>query len=129
MNKVSNIKERIKIIAENSGLTKEKFFSEIGTTSANFRGKKLETGVNSDLIDKIVSLYPDLDLHWLITGEKKYDTSIRDNIVAEPKEEEDYKAKYYDCLENYMRLNEEMNAFKKSNSNLKKPDRKVYDKS
>ncbi|WP_340074488.1 helix-turn-helix transcriptional regulator [Leptobacterium sp. I13] len=66
--KVSNIKERIRKIAENTGLTKEVFFRKIGATSANFRGKKLETGVNSELIEKIVSLYPNINLHWLLTG-------------------------------------------------------------
>jgi len=68
VNKVSNIKERIK---------------KIGVTSANFRGKKLETGVNADLIEKIVSLYPDVNLHWLITGEQKKEDTAGPSIVNE----------------------------------------------
>ncbi len=62
MNKISNIKEIIKEYAENSGISQELFFKNIGVTSSNFRGKKLETGVNADLIEKIVTLYPDIHL-------------------------------------------------------------------
>lgn len=73
MKKVSNIKERIKELAVKTGVSQGDFFKKIGSTPANFRGKKLETGVNAELIEKIVSLYPTVDLYWLITGKTKSD--------------------------------------------------------
>ena len=73
-------------------------------------------------IDKIISKYTDVDLHWLITGEKKYSTNDVSNIVSEPSNEPDFKAKYYECTENYMKLNQEVMALRKENNNLKKSD-------
>lgn len=87
MKKVSNIKERIKEFAETTGVSKEIFFKNIGVTPANFRGKKLETGVNADLIGKIVSLYPSIDLHWLITGEVKNAVSEVNDVDIDYKKE------------------------------------------
>ena len=86
MKKVSNIKERIKVFAENTGENQDVFFEKIGVTSANFRGKKLQTGVNADLIEKIVSLYPDIDLHWLITGKRQETEKESFVLVNEPAE-------------------------------------------
>ncbi len=71
MNKVSTIKDRIKYLAEKQESTLEDFFKSIGQTSANFRGDKLLRPINSDVIDKIVSIIPDVNLHWLITGQEK----------------------------------------------------------
>lgn len=69
MNKLSKIKERIKYFADKQSVTKEVFFTKIGMTSASFRGDKLERPINSDAIEKIITIYPSLNLHWLITGE------------------------------------------------------------
>ena len=130
MKKVSNIKYRIKEFAEKTGENKDLFFEKLGTTSANFRGKKLDTGVNGDLIGKIVSLYPDINLHWLITGKTKYAEGEVQNTLNEPKADlEDYKAKYYACTEKYMQLNEELKALQHSNARLKKDNNPIYDKS
>jgi hypothetical protein len=96
--KVSSIKERIKEFAENTGENKDLFFEKIGVTSANFRGKKLQTGVNADLIEKIVSIYPDIDLQWLITGKEK-STKENYDLLNEEKDKYETLAKgipYYD---------------------------------
>lgn len=82
MKKVSKIKYRIQQIAENSEFTKEIFYPKIGSTPANFRGNKLETGVNSDTIEKIITLFPEIDLYWLITGEHKTEEIV---VLGEPK--------------------------------------------
>jgi len=44
------------------------------------------------------------------------------NTVAEPSNEPDYKAKYHQCTENYMKLNQEMIALRAENEALKKTD-------
>jgi hypothetical protein len=129
VNKVSNIKERIKEFAENTGENKDVFFQKIGVTSANFRGKKLLTGVNADLIEKIVSLYPNIDLEWLITGkEAKKEEKVK-TIVNEPSENygNSYKDKYIEILEENRELQKKVinlleikETLKKYNSNVSK---------
>lgn len=68
-NKISNIKERVLQIPEFKGITKAKFFNEIGMSYGNFTGKSKETPLNSNAISNISSIYPDIDLKWLITGD------------------------------------------------------------
>lgn len=67
-NKFTTIKERVVQIAEYQNESKESFFSNIGMTSANFRGKAKETPLNSNAIENIITKYPTINLHWLITG-------------------------------------------------------------
>ncbi|MDD4515829.1 S24 family peptidase [Massilibacteroides sp.] len=62
------IKERVTQIAKSKGIKKEIFFSRIGTTSANFRGKAKNTPLSSSTIENILSEFPDINLEWLITG-------------------------------------------------------------
>lgn len=62
------IKDRILEISDYSGLTKELFFSKIGMTTANFRGKAKETPINSTAIENILSVFPEINPEWLITG-------------------------------------------------------------
>lgn len=68
VNKFSNIKERVVQFIETQKLTKEFFFKKIGTTSANFRGDAKKTPLNSTVIANIFSLFPQINLEWLITG-------------------------------------------------------------
>ena len=63
------IKERIIKLIEFKGLPKEKFYKDIGMTSANFRGKAKNTPLNSNAIENILSVIPDANLNWLITGD------------------------------------------------------------
>ncbi|WP_392471256.1 helix-turn-helix transcriptional regulator [Sphingobacterium cellulitidis] len=67
-NKSSNIKERVLQIAEIKGVGKEKFFETIGMTYGNFKGKSKETPLNSNAIADIFTIYPDINLEWLLTG-------------------------------------------------------------
>jgi pheromone shutdown protein TraB len=62
------IKDRIIKVIEFKGIAKEKFYLEIGMTSANFRGKAKETPLNSTAIENILSVIPDINLDWLLTG-------------------------------------------------------------
>jgi len=115
----TNIKERVLQIAKSKGLSYEFFFNDLGISYSNFKGKQRNTSLQSDSIDKIISKYSDVDLHWLITGEKKYSTNEVSNIVSEPSNEPDFKTKYHQCTENYMKLNQEVIALRKENNNLK----------
>ena len=62
------IKERVMQILEYKGIAKENFFTEIGMTSANFRGSAKHTPLNSTAIANIFTAIPDINLTWLITG-------------------------------------------------------------
>lgn len=71
VNKFTNIKERVVQIARKQPISQERFYHSIGMTSANFRGKAKDSPLNSNAIVNIITKYPDVDLYWLITGEKK----------------------------------------------------------
>jgi phage repressor protein C with HTH and peptisase S24 domain len=63
------IKERILQVAKYKGFTLENFCNKIGLTYGNFKGKAKETPINSDAIVNILSIIPDINIEWLLTGE------------------------------------------------------------
>lgn len=63
------IKDRIMLLIETKRVPKGRTFTELGVTSANFRGKAKSTPVNSDVIANIFTMFPDVNLEWLIAGE------------------------------------------------------------
>lgn len=84
-NKISKIKERILKIAEEKGVSKEKFFQKIGMTYGSFKGIQKNTALNSDALERIVSIYPDIDCEWLLTGNGamvKKNQRYNDNILS-----------------------------------------------
>lgn len=62
------IKDRIIQILELKGIAKENFYVKIGMTSASFRGNAKKTPLNSTAIENILSIIPDLNPDWLLTG-------------------------------------------------------------
>lgn len=87
--KSSNIKERIKQVAENKGIPLGVFFKKLEVSPTGFTGIKIEKGINSDTIQKLISIYPEIDLHWLITGEpKKAVIEVNDNDIEYKKARE-----------------------------------------
>jgi len=66
--KITNVKERILQIAEYLNIGKEKFFEELGVSYGNFKGKSKNTGINSDVLAVISAKFPQINLHWVITG-------------------------------------------------------------
>jgi hypothetical protein len=64
----SNIKERVLYISENKGITREKFFEDLGITYGNFKGKAKEKALSSDVLAKIIAKYSDVSPEWLLTG-------------------------------------------------------------
>lgn len=63
------IKQRILQFIEYKGLKKGEFFSLIDVSPSNFRSKSLQSEVGGDVIAKISSYFPDVNLKWLLTGE------------------------------------------------------------
>jgi repressor LexA len=64
----TNIKERILHYTDFKGLAKEKFFENLGVTYGNFKGEAKKKALSSDVLAKIVSMYPDISTEWLLTG-------------------------------------------------------------
>ena len=93
----TNIKERVLQIAKSKGLSYEFFFNDLGISYSNFKGKQKETSLQSDSIEKIISKYTDVDLHWLLTGQSEYPKNEVLNEVSESSTEPNYKAKYNEC--------------------------------
>lgn len=65
---MSNIKERVLLVAKSKGINRTDFFSDLGLSYANFKGVQKTTSLNSDAIVTILSRYPDVDPEWLVTG-------------------------------------------------------------
>lgn len=65
---LSNIKERLLYYTDIQRITKEIFFDKIGMTYGNFKGIQKNTALNSDAIERILSIYSDISPEWLLTG-------------------------------------------------------------
>lgn len=76
VNRFTNIKQRIVQIAKEQPMTQEAFFKSIGMTSASFRGDALHTELRSGAIVNIITKYPEVDVYWLLLGERKSSLEI-----------------------------------------------------
>ncbi len=65
----SNVKRRVMFLADSLGIGHKRLIEEIGMTYSNFTGKASETPLNSNAIAKILASYPNVNAHWLLTGE------------------------------------------------------------
>lgn len=65
---MTNIKERALQIAKNQHVAYEKFSENIGMTYGSFKGEAKKTPLNSDAIEKILTIYKDINPEWLILG-------------------------------------------------------------
>ena len=87
-NNLSNIKKRIIAYLNYKKLNKEKFFRELGMTSANFRGNAQKTPLNSTAVANILSVCDDMRVEWLLFGRGEM---LKNNVLSEP--EVTYKSK------------------------------------
>lgn len=86
VNKLTKIKERIIYFVENQSIKKGLFFDKIGVSSANFRGNAINTPLNSNTIEILITNYPQINLHWLITGKGEMLLQQEEtNVLNEPK--------------------------------------------
>lgn len=124
-NKITNIKERIRKVAEDKGVSYSYLYGIIEMTDGSFKGNALNRPINSNAIVKLITEFPDIDLHWLITGEYKKKRETLD-IIKEPTEfynkTENYKDKYITILEENRALQTKVINLMEINSRLKKDD-------
>ncbi len=89
---MTNIKERVSYILEYKGIAKEDFYKEIGMSSSSFRGSAKNTPLNSIAVANILSILPDINPMWLLSGkgemlqkDNSYKTTTNEiHIVEEP---------------------------------------------
>lgn len=67
-NKIANIKERILHLIDSKGYTKELFFKNLGVSYGNFKGENKKRPLNSNTLADILSIIPDVNAEWLLTG-------------------------------------------------------------
>ncbi len=80
MDNILTIKERILQLAKNQGYTIEDFCEKIGMTYGNLKGANKKTPINSNAIVNILSIIPNMNLLWLITGRGEMLSSNYENM-------------------------------------------------
>lgn len=66
---MSNIKDRVLMIASSRGINKVDFFKDLGLSYANFKGAQKQSSLSSDAVVTILTKYNDISPEWLVTGE------------------------------------------------------------
>ena len=66
---LSPIKGRIIKYIEYKEITKEGFYKSSGITASNFKGEGRKSELGGEKIVKILSLYPEINAEWLLTGQ------------------------------------------------------------
>lgn len=66
---MAKIKERVIQLVDYKNIKRDVFYTKIGMAASSFRSSAKETPLNSDAIANILSLIPDVNLNWLLTGE------------------------------------------------------------
>lgn len=97
MGKISTIKENILLFIENQRIVKEEFYNKTEIAASNFKGKGLKSEIGGDKIVKILSVYPEINPTWLLTGKGemllKEDSDPKDHLpdVGDMVSLEEYK--------------------------------------
>jgi hypothetical protein len=63
------IKERMLQLAKFKNLTMEDFCNKIDMSYANFKGEAKKRPINSNTIVNLFTIFPDINLKWLLIGE------------------------------------------------------------
>lgn len=80
-----NIKDRILLYADYKEGNKQIFFRKTGLKYSNFTGKSKNSDLNSKSVAEIMTIYPDINPTWLITGKG---SMLRDGeVISEPIEQ------------------------------------------
>lgn len=62
------VKGRVIQFIENQSIEKKMFFEKLGVASSNFRGNALYSEISADVLAKILTLHPNVNSDWLLTG-------------------------------------------------------------
>lgn len=84
MDKTLTIKERIIAFLDRSNIKKVDFYNTTGIEASNFKGKNKSSQPGSDMLVKILTLYPELSANWLLTGRGNMLTSSEATVTIKP---------------------------------------------
>ena len=74
--------QRLKSIRESKKLTQAKMSEIFGVSRVTISNWENAEHAPIDVIMKINELYPDVDLHWLLTGELRDNCNVLENKVS-----------------------------------------------
>ena len=75
-------------ISESNGVTREKFFEDLGITYGDFKGKAKEKALSSDVLAKIITKYPEISSEWLLTGNgEMLKSEVSTEVIKTPRVE------------------------------------------
>lgn len=66
---MSNIKDRVLLIANEKGINKLEFFKDLDLSYANFKGVQKQSALSSDAVAKILAKHSEISPTWLVMGE------------------------------------------------------------
>lgn len=78
---MTTIKDRVLQVSDYKGVGKEKFFEELEVSYGNFKGKAKKSGLNANILEKIIAKMPEISAEWLLTGKGEMLKSSVQNIV------------------------------------------------
>lgn len=125
--------DRLKAYIDHKDISLNSFDKSIGTSNG-YIGKQIKNGASpgADILQKISSIYTDLNLHWLITGEdemllsknKSYISQVNNQTVSEPKVSEQCQG----CKQKETRIKEltEFNEMLMKQISEAQKDKEVY---
>lgn len=68
-NNLASPKRRIIKLIKNKKFKVSTFFYDIGDNYENYKGKRLDTMPNIDILVKLRTKIPDMNIEWILTGE------------------------------------------------------------
>jgi hypothetical protein len=83
--KLTRIKERILQYIDSQNIVREEFYKKVSIDGANFRGKNLNSEFSADKIVRILRIYPNISVEWLLLGEGEM---LKSNIKLKENEDE-----------------------------------------
>lgn len=116
------IKQRILQIIDYKEVNKALFFRKLEIAASNFRSNSLYSEAGGDVIAKISSEFPDVNLEWLINGKGKMFKDSTQLIAEEPEitYSAGFKNDLYErlILEKEERIQEKDDRIRELNKNL-----------
>lgn len=87
------VKDRMLALVDYTKLSKRKFQESIGVSNSYIQN--ISEGIGADVLNRITIQYPEINTHWLITGEGKM---LREGCEYELKETPQMGVPYYEEL-------------------------------
>jgi len=109
------ITERLSFFIKSQGLTHIKFAESIGLKKTTFSNKiQGSRSIDINMLEKILEVYPNLNMNWLISGAGNMEVSLRitDTSIIEMTEKMDAISKQnQEIMSSFEHLKKKLNFF------------------